>query len=150
MRKALTQSQKAILNAYQRDFPLTSRPFDAIGDELDLTETEVIQEIADLQERDIVSRVGATVKPNRAGASTLAAMAVPAARLDEVAAVVSAQPEVNHNYEREHRFNLWFVVTTTDRTKLENALRRIEGLTGLDIMPLPLEKPYHVDLGFRL
>ena len=150
MVQELTETGRAIINTYQRDFPLEARPFAKIGDMLGLSEEDIISEILTMQEIGIVSRVGATVQPNRAGASTLAAMAVPNARLEEVADIVSAQSEVNHNYEREHRFNLWFVVTTTNQSEVEKTLSRIEDLTGIAVMPLPLEKPYHIDLGFRV
>ena len=77
-------------------------------------------------------------------------MAVPKDRLEQIAEIVSAQPEVNHNYEREHKFNLWFVVTTGNAAALADVLRRIEALTGLPVLNLPLETPYHIDLGFAV
>ena len=150
MTKLLTHDQKKILNCYQRDFPLTPRPFAEMGKELGLEEDEVIAEITNLSNQKIISRLGATVSPNRAGASTLVAMAIPHERLDEIAQIVSAQSEVNHNYERDHQFNLWFVLTTTDDQKLQAALARIEDLTGFPLLNLPLEKPYHIDLGFTI
>ena len=150
MSKMLNQNQKMILNRYQRDFPLVPKPFTAIGAIVGLTEKEVMSELSDLNDKNIISRVGATVRPNRAGASTLAALSVPVNRLDEVAEIVNAQPEVNHNYERDHSYNLWFVMTTSDENALTGALGRIETLTGLQVLNLPLEKPYHIDLGFNV
>jgi DNA-binding Lrp family transcriptional regulator len=88
--------------------------------------------------------------PNRVGVSTLAAMAVPDERLDEVAAFINTYPEVNHNYEREHRFNLWFVLTSANTSRLDDILRQIEATTGLPLMSLPLLDEYHIDLGFPL
>jgi DNA-binding Lrp family transcriptional regulator len=90
------------------------------------------------------------LQPNRIGASTLAALAVPAARIDEVAAMVSEYPEVNHNYQREHRFNLWFVVTAPDRASLDAVLSDIETRSGLPLLDLPMQEDYFIDLGFRL
>ncbi|HNE01785.1 MAG TPA: Lrp/AsnC family transcriptional regulator, partial [Plasticicumulans sp.] len=58
--------------------------------------------------------------------------------------------EVNHNYEREHRFNLWFVVTAGSEGRLQAALGAIERATGLPVLRLPLLQEYHIDLGFRL
>ena len=52
-----------------------------------------------------VSRIGAVVRAGAVGAATLAAMKVPADRLEDVAEIVSAKIEVNHNYEREHEYN---------------------------------------------
>ena len=87
-----------LLDYYQRCFPLVPRPYLAIAEATGLGEAEVIAAYARLKAEGVFSRIGAVVTPNAAGASTLAALAVPPERLAEVAAVVSAQPEVNHNY----------------------------------------------------
>ncbi|RMG38434.1 MAG: Lrp/AsnC family transcriptional regulator, partial [Gammaproteobacteria bacterium] len=63
---------------------------------------------------------------------------------------ISARPEVNHNYEREHHFNLWFVVTAEDRRHLEGVLAEIEAETGLPVLDLPMLEDYFIDLGFRI
>jgi DNA-binding Lrp family transcriptional regulator len=77
-------------------------------------------------------------------------MAVPAAQLAAVAELVSSYPEVNHNYEREHRLNLWFVVTAPDPAHLDAVLAAIERRTGLPVLSLPLVADYHIDLGFKM
>lgn len=139
-----------LIDRWQRDFPLCPRPYAIIGDSADLTESEVIATLYELAEDGRLARVGVTVRPNTAGASTLAAMAVPEERLDEVAAAVNAEWGVNHNYEREHALNLWFVVTAPDRGALDSALARIRARTGIEVIDLPLERAYHIDLGFPL
>ncbi len=146
----LRSAEKRLLNDYQRNFPLDSRPYAKIAEDLGLAEDEVLELFAGLRERGACSRIGAVVRPHTVGASTLAAMTVPADRLEEVAAVVSAQPEVNHNYEREHAFNLWFVVAAADAKAVRDVLGRIERMTGLTVMDLPLVKSFHIDLGFDL
>ena len=139
-----------LLNGFQRDFPLETRPFARIGSELGITETSVIERLTDLQERGVVSRVGPVIRPNTVGVSTLVAMSVPEQRLEDVADLVSAHPEVNHNYEREHHLNLWFVVTAPDAKTLARVLSDIMRETGLEVVDLPLERAYHIDLGFEL
>ena len=146
----LNPAELKLLDDYQRDFPLVPRPYRAIAEAAGLSEAEVIEIYARLKEDGALSRIGAVVTPNAAGASTLAAIAVPPARLGEVAGLVSAQAEVNHNYEREHAFNLWFVVTAADARAVEAVLRRIERITGLAVLDLPLVQSYHIDLGFPL
>lgn len=150
MTETLDPAALELVDRWQRDFPLTSRPYRAIGEEQGLEEGEVLAVLARLSRQGILSRVGATVRPNTAGASLLAAMAVPRDRLDEVAAIVNVEPGVNHNYEREHAFNLWFVLTGADRTDLDWSLARIRHASGLDILELPLERSYYIDLGFPL
>lgn len=139
-----------LLNGFQRDFPLVTEPFAAVARRLECTEAEILAALDRLQGRGVVSRVGAVFAPWRVGVSTLAAMAVPRDRMDEVAAVVSARGEVNHNYEREHHYNLWFVATATDEAALATVLDGIADETGCDVLSLPLVEQYHIDLGFDL
>lgn len=147
---SVNELDKHLLNDFQRDFPLCSRPYAAMARRLGVTEEEVISALERLQQTGMVSRVGPVFAPRRVGVSTLAAMAVPAERLEAVAEMISSYAEVNHNYEREHRFNLWFVITAPDQAHLDAVIRDIETWTGLPVMSLPLLSDYHIDLGFRL
>ena len=142
--------ERALLDDFQRDLPLVPRPFAEIARRLGTDEATVLEILARLQAEGVISRVGAVVAPHRAGWSTLAAMRVPEARLDDVAALVNSFKEVNHNYEREHAFNLWFVVTAASRAQGEAVLRAIEAATGIAVMSLPLEEAFRIDLGFAL
>jgi DNA-binding Lrp family transcriptional regulator len=142
--------ERRLLNDFQRDFPLVERPFAALARALGASEPWVIATLSRFAEKGVVSRVGAVFRPGSVGASTLAAMAVPAARLGSVARLVSAHPEVNHNYEREHALNLWFVATAEDDAKLDQVLAAIERETALPVIALPLIADYHIDLGFDL
>lgn len=140
----------SLLNDFQRGFPLTSAPFEVISRRLGMGVEELLDTLRRLVREGVISRVGAVFRPNRIGVSTLAAMAVPEARLAEVAQQVNARAEVNHNYEREHRFNLWFVAAAANAAQLERALHDIERQIGLPIMRLPMVQDYHIDLGFDL
>ncbi len=142
--------ERQLLNDFQRDFPLVRRPFARIARQLGVSEAEVLDALRLLKAEGTISRVGPVFPPNRIGASTLAALAVPAERLQAVAELVSALPEVNHNYEREHRFNLWFVVTAANAERLRAVLAEIEEMTGLAVLDLPMVQEYHIDLGFEL
>lgn len=139
-----------LLNDFQRDFPLTARPYAELADRLGIGEDDVLDALKRMKGDGTVSRVGAVFRPGAVGASTLAAMAVPADRLETVAAQVSALPAINHNYEREHRLNLWFVITTDTPEALHQVIEDIERDTGLSVMNLPMEEDYHLDLGFDL
>lgn len=140
----------SLLNHFQRDFPLVARPFAAIAECLGCAEARVIETLRSLVARGAVSRVGGVVTPRRIGASTLAALRVPAERLADVADRVSAFSEVNHNYEREHGFNLWFVLVAADAQRLAETLARIRHETGSPVISLPLQEEFHIDLGFDL
>ena len=139
-----------LLDEFQRDLPLVPRPFAVIGGQLGISEAQVIDRLSRLMADGKITRVGATVRPNTAGASTLAALAVPEDRLEEVAALVGAEPGVNHSYQREDDWNLWFVATASGPAALDAALHRIETATGLRVLDLRLERAFNIDLGFRL
>ena len=143
--------ESKLLNDYQRNFPLCARPFAALADELGTSEDRVMSTLADLQARSVVSRIGATIVPGRLGAATLAALSVPHTRIDAVADIVSGYPEVNHNYEREHSYNLWFVVTAPARERVVQVLQDIQRRAQCGtVLDLPMVAPFHVDLGFDL
>lgn len=146
----LCKTERRLLDEFQHDFPLESRPFFRLGEILGVSEADVIEQLRRLKEKGAVSRVGPVFSPNRLGVSTLAALAVPPERLGTVAAMVNGYEEVNHNYEREHHYNLWFVVTTSDRPRLDAVLDDIANRTGLEPLDLPMIEDYFIDLGFHL
>ncbi len=139
-----------LLDDWQRGLPVVPRPFARIGAALGLSETQVIARLERMRAVGRISRVGATCAPNTASASTLAALAAPPERVEEIAAIIGAEPGVNHSYLREHDINLWFVVTGPDRAHVDAALHRIERRSGLRVLDLPLLRPFNVDLGFAL
>jgi siroheme decarboxylase len=140
----------ALLNDFQRDFPLVTEPFAALADKIGCTQDEVLAALERLQRRGAISRVGAVFAPWRIGVSTLAAIAVPPESLEEVAARVSARSEVNHNYQRDHHYNLWFVATAADESAMATVLDGIAVDAGQRVLSLPLVEQYHIDLGFDL
>ena len=139
-----------LLNDFQRDFPLAPAPFGVIAGRLGVSEADVLETLGRLQACGKVSRVGAVFRPHSIGYSILAALAVPAEKLGAVAQQVSAYPEVNHNYEREHRFNLWFVVTAANEARVQEVLGEIGRRTGYLPLHLPMLESFHIDLGFDL
>ena len=139
-----------LLNEFQRDFPLCPAPFAELAVRLGVGEKVVLSGLEKLRREGKISRVGAVFAPKRIGASTLAAMAVPSEQLAAVAASVNRFPEVNHNYEREHHYNLWFVVTAASEGRLQATLGAIEKAAGYPLLPLPLLEEFHIDLGFPL
>ncbi len=139
-----------LLDAWQRDFPLESRPFARMAAAHGLDEAALLALLQQALDQKLLSRVGGIFAPNTVGASTLAAVTVPPGQIEAAAALINRYPEVNHNYLREHHYNLWFVVATLDRTGLQRVLAEIGQALGQTVLDLPLEAEYHVDLGFSL
>lgn len=148
--RQFSQLEQRLLNEFQSGLPLTPTPFADIARQLGVYETTVLETFNRLQTEGVISRVGAVFRPNRVGASTLAAMAVPEDELEAVAAIVNGFDEVNHNYEREHDFNLWFVVVADSDERLQAVLAEIGAACGHPVLDLPLENEFFIDLGFEL
>ncbi len=139
-----------LINNYQRDFPLHHHPFKYIAEQHHTDTATVLSRLKQLKKDGVITRVGPVFRPNTIGVSTLAAMKVPANQLESVAEQINQYSEVNHNYEREHEFNLWFVATAPDKQHLTHAIQDMERQTGIAVMCLPLVEEYHIDLGFQM
>ena len=141
---------KRLIDRLQAGIPITPSPFDAIAGELDLDEAEVIHRVQHLLDGKILSRFGPMYDAVRLGGGlTLAAMAVPEERFDEVTELVNAHAEVAHNYRRDHRLNMWFVLATERPEQIETVLRSIQAETGLAVLDLPKEEEYFLDLRLK-
>lgn len=147
---ALDELDRRLIDAYQRGLPLCERPFAAMAERLGANESQVIERLQALQQCEVLSRVGPVFDHARAGASLLAALAVPEAERDAVAAAINRSPGVNHNYAREHDYNLWFVMTAADEVQLEARLEALEEELGRQLLRLPMVEGYHIDLGFPI
>lgn len=139
-----------LLNEWQHGFPLCSDPFGVLAGATGLTRALVLAALQEALDSGRISRIGGVFAPGSGGDALLVAMAVPPSRIDEVAAVVSAHPGVNHNYLREHRWNLWFVMTGENREAVARGVCALERATGLRALRLRMLRPYRIDLGFDL
>ncbi len=148
-RSPLSELERRFINRYQGGFPLVDRPFAAVAGELGSDEATLIETLRGLLASGVLSRFGPLFDAERLGGRfTLAAMAVPEADFDRVAAQLTALPEVAHNYRRDHALNMWFVLATPSERVLREALGRIRDLTGLEVLDFPKLAEYH--LGFWL
>ncbi len=131
-----------LLQDFQQNFPICPAPFAELAGRLGVAESAVLRMLEQLRREGRISRVGAVFAPKRIGASTLAAMAVPPEKLEAVARAVNRFPEVNHNYARDHRYNLWFVVTAGSEGRLQAALGAIEQAAGYPVVALPMLREF--------
>jgi DNA-binding Lrp family transcriptional regulator len=147
-RAGLDDVDAALIDGYQSGFPVAEEPFGAVAADLDTTPEDALDRVRALRDRGIFRRFGAVLNPPVIGSSTLAAVAAPADRFDEVAAIVNGYRQVNHNYRRDHDWNMWFVVTAGSRERREATLDEIGERTGLAVLSLPMLTDYYIDLEF--
>jgi DNA-binding Lrp family transcriptional regulator len=148
----MDEADKAILNRIQSGFPITSRPFLTIAQELDLDEDEVIRRVKRLKECGIIRRIGANFVPGKLGfVSTLCAARVPEEKIEKFSGTVNRYPGVTHNYRRDHEFNIWFTFIAESMEQIEIYLKEIASETGVaEILNLPATKLYKIKAQFDL
>ncbi len=145
----LDDCDRAIINGLQSGFPICARPFQQAAKDLGLAEDDLITRIARMREAGIITRFGPFLDAaSMGGAFCLCAIEVPEARYDEVTDIVNGFDEVAHNYARDHRLNMWFVLATETPDGIGDTAARIEAATGLSVFQFPKLKEFFI--GFRV
>ncbi len=140
---------REIINQFQGDFPVVDRPFLVLAEKLDISESEVMTRIRFMLDDGLLTRFGPLYNIDKMGGTfSLCAMQVPEDDFDDIAEKVNQFPEVAHNYERDNRLNMWFVIAAESEPKLGDIIKRIEQATGLKVLNFPKQREYYVD--FRL
>lgn len=152
----MDELDRKLLERLQDGLPLASRPFALIAQEVGTGEAEALARVGKLAADGLLRRIGPIIDPQKAGrVGTLAAMAVPAERVEEVAALVSAREGVSHNYLREARhgrcpYNLWFTLSAESGEALAAALAELERAAGLPVLALPTRRMFKIGVRFNL
>ena len=148
----LDDTDRKILNHIQSDFPVTSRPYLSIADDLGLTEKDVINRVTRLKKNGIIRRIGGNFFPEKLGfVSTLCAAKVPEDKIETFAQAVNRYPGVTHNYQRDNTFNIWFTFIAPSMEEIEEKLKEISRKTGIkDIINLPAIDVFKIKAQFDL
>jgi DNA-binding Lrp family transcriptional regulator len=147
-RDAIDEVDAALVDGYQSGFPVAELPFRVVAAELGIDEADALERVERLMNAGVFRRFGAVLNPPVIGSSTLAALQVPDDRFDEVAAVVNGYTQVNHNYRRDHEWNMWFVVTAGSRDRRDAIVDDIADRAGLETLVLPMLTDFYIDLEF--
>ncbi|NQT82360.1 Lrp/AsnC family transcriptional regulator [bacterium] len=131
-----------ILEFIQEGFPLASRPYAAIGEEVGCSEQEAFRRVISMKKAGVIRRIGANFDSRKLGyVSTLVGMRVPEKDLERVAALVNCYPQVTHNYQREDTFNLWFTLVAQSRKELEQIVEEIRmAAPEAELLDLPAKR----------
>lgn len=147
----LDDIDKKILNTIQFDFPLETKPFQMLGEQLGISENEVIERLERLQSERAVRKIGPIInRKGVGGTSTLVAVTVPEDKVDEVAGYINEYQEVSHNYHRPEKFNIWFTISAPDRERIDNILEELQERTGLEFIDLPTKKLFKIGVRFNI
>ena len=143
---------KKILNTIQSRFPVESRPYLVLADQLDMSEEEVWKRINVLRSKGVIRRVGAVFDSASLGFhSTLVAVKANPALVEEVIRKINVLPGLTHHYERADIFNLWFTLTARDKKTINNLIKKISKWEGvIDIMELPATQTFKIKVDFQI
>ncbi len=142
---------RQIINELQGGFPVSEHPYAEIAATLDTSEEELISRLERMLDQGLLSRFGPMYHAERLGGGlTLAAISVPEHRFDAVTEIVNAHAEVAHNYARDHKLNMWFVLATETPERISEVIDEIEAETGLEVVNMPKLEEYFIGLRFDL
>lgn len=145
-----------ILNQIQQRFPVSARPYEALGKNLDISEEEAHQRVTRLRKSGMIRRLGGVFDSGRLGyVSTLCAVAVPEEMVEAAASLINPLPGVTHHYLRDHRLNLWFTLIAPSRKHLEETLQHLEKqlmeqAAAGPLLNLPSIKTFKIKVQFQV
>ncbi len=148
----LDDIDRNILNRIQSGFPITTRPYRTVAEDLGLSESEVLKRVSRLKASGIIRRIGGNFTPEKLGfVSTLCAAKVPEEKINQFAEVVNRYPGVTHNYRRENTYNIWFTFIAPSMDEINANLEQIAAETGVsDILNLPATKVFKIKAEFKV
>lgn len=127
----LDELDQELLNAVQWDFPLTPRPYAALGERIGISEAEVMTRVTDVKRKGVLRQLSAIFDTRALGySSSLIAAKVDPARIDAAAAIISTHPGVSHNYKRNHDYNLWYTIAVPPGESLQSHVDMLHDQSG--------------------
>jgi DNA-binding Lrp family transcriptional regulator len=139
-----------ILSRIQKKFPLVAKPFEAIANELGISENEVLEILQEQKKENIIRQISAIFDTKRLGyTSSLVAFKITEDKIDSAVKIINSHPGISHNYERNHEFNIWFTLAVAPDSKLglEKTLEILAKLTEAnDYIMLPTLKLFKINV----
>jgi len=143
----LDEIDRNIINRLQSGFPVSSRPYLDVASQLDISEDELISRLEQLLHLGVLSRFGPLYQvENMGGSFTLAAMKVEEECFDQVADIVNSLEQIAHNYQRDHEFNMWFVIATETPEEIQQVINKIETMSGRKVYNMPKQQEFFIQL----
>ncbi len=133
----LTELDKKIIKALQKDLPLEGKPFAKVAKELGMKEEALLKHIKRFIKKGIIRRFGATIFHNRSGfeANVMVAWKVPTERLDKVGKIMAKFPEITHCYARvsypEWPYNLYTMIHGHSEEECREIVKKIAKITNI-------------------
>ena len=138
---------KQLINLLQHGLPVCESPFAEVAEQLNTNEKIVLERLNLLLDNKVLSRFGPMFDATcLGGAFTLAALSVPEERFEEVTNIVNTFEQIAHNYQRNNKYNMWFVIGTESVEEIDWVIKQIEFKTGLPVLNTPKLEEFYVGL----
>ena len=149
----MDKTDKNILSVLQNEFPICAKPYDILAEKLGLTVDDLWERINKMMDSGVIRRIGASLDSQKLGySSTLAAVRVENAVVDQAAELIGSYHEVTHSYQRDNEYNIWFTLIAVNDARIGEILEEIRvklGLNDSDILNLPVLKLFKLDARFK-
>jgi len=146
----IDETDRALLNEIQTDFPVQSHPYLVLGARIGISEEETLFRVAKLREAGIIRRIGASINSRGLGfVSTLVTARVPAERLDDFVALINSFSGVTHNYLRKHDYNVWFTLIARSEQEKLGIIREMSQRAGIELFEFPAKKIFKIRVDFK-
>ena len=143
----MDQLDRKIINTLQAGFPISEQPYAEVAEQLGIDESDLMLRLKSLLQDKTLTRFGPMYDAEKlGGAFSLVAIKVPEIEFDKVSEIVNSYDEVAHNYQRDHEFNMWFVLATESPQKIIEINTDIERRTGLKVFNMPKLEEYYIGL----
>jgi DNA-binding Lrp family transcriptional regulator len=137
---SLAPRDQQLLAAIQNGLPLTSRPYATLGEQLSLSESEVLERLTRLKQQGLIKRLGVIVKHRELGyqANAMVVWDIPDNDVKDVGARISAFAFVNLCYRRPRHgtqwpYNLYCMIHGKSRETVLEQLQQLTDACGLSV-----------------
>ena len=134
----LTESEQRLIEAIQGGLPLVSRPYAAVGEQIGLTEAEVIASLAHLIQIGVIKRLGIVVRHRQLGyrANAMVVWDVHDAQVTAIGQQIGQFDGVSLCYRRarhlpEWPYNLYCMIHGKDRNAVLRDLDKLIAIYNL-------------------
>lgn len=145
--RELNPLEKRVINLLQKDFGYGVNPYNYLAKTLEISVNELLEIINNLKDEGYITRIGPFYNMDKSnGYVSLVAMIIPDNDFENVTNIVNSYFEVAHNYQRDNKFNMWFVLASESKERSLEILCEIEKVTGYKTYNLPKLKEYALSL----
>jgi len=148
----ISERHLEILAVLESGFPLERRPYEIMAVGLQMTGSELLEEVKGLIERGLIRRMGVVLDNRKFGLTgTLAAVSIPPESVSKCAEVLRGFDEITHCYLRKDTFNIWFTVVARNRRCVLRILKNIRLKLQIDssqLLEAPVVRCFKLDARF--